>query len=474
MNRFLVLIVVGFLVLRIFPRCAFAQGGPQWVLGELTLHDDGGKSIGEFKPIELVETRGPIPPGLAASVEVKNHQLVMRVGAVKRPSQPGTPPFDCTDKPSRVRFRVYYPQENSSLHEYYSRPENALSEDFVVFDETVLLGANDVAEATWDGQISAAVNLSGHRLLVRGDGAAYYMVEASASVCGRFSLIAFSSFTVARPEAWLVGDAYPAAYLDNVEVGNAPVPQGEGILDGFNAPSGMSGTFGLTARRGTLVNLLPEENGYAASAERNSIHHAVLGRWRGSSVFVWVGHSYHGDWLVNYWGAGQAEDPIEQQKDKGAAFSPLRAVRPFEPKLEKAFDRRFYDFPASMENNQLVVLGACWSAKPLNPWPGGPNGDRSMIDVCASRGADVAIGWSGLAHVKIVQEFLKVALDHQATKDPITGKLPSLSDSIDEARRRVGSPLDGTDIRVVLGYLADPKKIHLGDLPSYGLPLNVR
>ena len=474
MNRFLKIFTAGVMLVASSSHGAVASAGSQWVLSELKIQDEEDKTITEFNPIELVETPGP--GGKAASVTVKKHELVIRVRVKKlEPQPPPAPPFDCTERPTTIRIKIFYLEEMTSLHDYYTRPENALAEDRVVFYEEVILGADNEAKVKWDGRITAAASSTGQRLIVRGDVDAHYVVEVSTTICDLYHLPAVTSFTVARPAAWLIGDAYPASYIGNVEVGNAPVPQGNGILDGFNAPSGFPGTFGLTARRGTLVNLLPEENGHDASAEKNSIHHAVLGRWKGSAVFIWLGHSYHGDWLLNYWGSGLPDDPIAEQREKGSAFSPLRSERPDEPKLKKAFENRFYDFPASMENTELVVIGACWSAKPLNPWPGGPNkGMKSMIDVCAARGADVSIGWTGLAVVSKVQNFLKVMIDHQASRDPVTGKYPSLDDSIDLARNDAGSVEPNSEIKVVLGYLADPKKIRLGDLPRYGLPINVQ
>ncbi|MBI2920094.1 MAG: hypothetical protein HYY18_03295 [Planctomycetes bacterium] len=144
-------------------------------------------------------------------------------------------------------------------------------------------------------------------------------------------------------------------------------------------------------------------------------------------------------------------------------MSPAEGFHEKRPTRLRMLGNKFWDFPAEMKDTELVVLAACYTAD-TNWSDGGVL--KSMIDVCVDRGADIAIGWKGRADVHKINLFLKTLFDLQATKDPVTGLLPDLGDSIRFASEKAKS--EEGPILVVTGSGTDLRTVFLRDLPRYG------
>jgi hypothetical protein len=409
----------------------------KYVPDKLEILDEQGNPVTTFDPVELT-----YPPD---SVSVTRRNLRLRLTIREIPPQDGTY-FVCDTKPDKARFRIQYDVSNLEFTRYYSRSWNSLAESPFVFDKDTGFAGN-LAEVSWDGRDTSSAS----RVVVRGTGAKYF-TEVQLDCCGDVAPFFGGSIEIEKPNATVIGNAYPDDFLDIVFHDS---PEGApGVLDGFT---------GLAAVGGILEEIGPESQGYDTAALRNTKPDVVAGAWGGSAVFAWFGHSHYGNYLVSYSGLANGQDKKGETKKFAGMISPLVGMGYKDNDTKKAGNGA-HDFPASMADSEFVLLGACWSARPMTP---AIAAGKSMLQVCIDRGADVAVGWVGICDSAKGKDFLKTLVEDQASVGS-AGEHPSLDSSLDVALDKIGVPHDGSVVKILHGTDADPDKISFGDLPRFG------
>ncbi|MCE9583325.1 MAG: hypothetical protein K8T20_12640 [Planctomycetes bacterium] len=422
----------------------------KYLVGILPVEDESGKLLTEFDPIELEQG--------TTTAEAKRHKIVFRARIIEIPPQPGvTYVFGCTEKPTHVSFQVRY-DLTPFIALYYGRFENSVLPDRVLFSKEARIGADDKARLEWDGRDEGP----SHRLIVRGD-AGSYTVTASAWVCSTWEPGGTAGFSVARPNAILIGNIYPAHYLHTID--KVFIDHGEDAENFFGGKGGY-GT-DMIKRAETLSSLLPAGEGYVAQPLKTQTIGQTLGLWNGSALFVWAGHNSDG-FLFVYSGNvfGEYEKIKKEIKEFSAIMSPLAPLVAKDPKLLpkelKDLKKVLFDFPVSMADEEVVILASCCTAEKLAAL-----GNKSLIDVCRDRGADVSIGWVDRAYDDKIKGFLKELVESQASGGDL-GLLPTLEESLIRARRVAGAPVDNSSIPAVVGDEVDLTEIFLSELPRYG------
>ncbi|KAF0246234.1 MAG: hypothetical protein FD180_865 [Planctomycetota bacterium] len=390
-------------------------------------------------------------------------KVTFKVKQALFPVQPLPPPltykFLCTEKATSAKFTVKYNKSNDRLSTYYSRAENKLANDPIVFEGEADF-AEDVAELKWDGRDTSDAK----RFIVRGD-AANYFVEVSASACPDVPMTGpTGGLIVARPRANLMGHQYPAPFVAILNGSFSPKPGDILASEGFFS--------NLPAIGGVLETIVPGDefklNGYEPIpvAPNDAPLLKIQARWEGSAVFVFQGHS-DGARLITYDGvelpgAGQGPDIVEYIYERSGAIGPVPGKLP--PYLEKALGDRSIDFPKHMKNTELVILNSCCTASPITGAEGNLKG-KSLIDVCRDRGADVAIGWVRVELASTFTDFATALFQDQEKKN---GTFHTLRESIKAGRDKVEAPDDDSIVRVVTAPGVDTTNVRMADLPRYG------